>query len=131
MSRALAKIDDFTWQGVDFDAWLTGICRNVCHEHWRAVGRDHPVADPAAGLATDEQSQEDRVVDLDRADALRLAFATLSDADREVLELRVVSELDAAATGQVLGKQAGAVRMAQSRALDRLREAMRGLGHDG
>ncbi|MBA3429862.1 MAG: hypothetical protein H0U16_00025 [Actinobacteria bacterium] len=57
-------------------------------------------------------------------ESLRAAFIRLSDDDREVLELRVVGELDARQAGHVLGKRPGAVRMAQSRALERLREFM-------
>jgi RNA polymerase sigma-70 factor (ECF subfamily) len=45
----------------------------------------------------------------------------LSDDDRELLDLRVVGGLSADEVASVLGKQPGAVRMAQSRALDRLR----------
>jgi len=53
-----------------------------------------------------------------------VAFATLGPDDREILELRVVGGLDAEEVGLVVGKRAGAVRMAQSRALARLRAAL-------
>lgn len=46
-----------------------------------------------------------------------------------MLELQVVAELSAGETGEVLGKGAGAVRMARSRAIDRLRLAMQEPGH--
>ena len=52
---------------------------------------------------------------------MRQAFARLSDADRELLELRVVAGLSAEEAAAVLGRRPGAVRMAQSRALTRLR----------
>lgn len=52
---------------------------------------------------------------------LRVAFAGLPEPDRELLGLRVVACLDAETTARVLGKRPGAIRMAQSRALGRLR----------
>ena len=53
---------------------------------------------------------------------MREAYTRLSDDDREVLDLRVVAGLSADEVAAVLGKQPGAVRMAQSRALERLRQ---------
>ena len=57
----------------------------------------------------------------EEAAAVRRAFALLSDDDRELLELRVVAGLSAEESAGVLGRRPGAVRMAQSRALSRLR----------
>lgn len=130
MSRAMAKIDSFTWQGAGFDAWLTGICRNVVHEQWRAAGRDLPDADPAAGRADLGEGPDEAAVAADRAAALRVAFGRLSEEDRELLELRVVAGMGARQVGEVVGKEAGAVRMAQSRALSRLRGELERMGHD-
>ena len=56
---------------------------------------------------------------------MRTAFAGLPEPDRELLGLRVVAGLDATTTAQVLGKRPGAIRMAQSRALGRLRVMLR------
>jgi RNA polymerase sigma-70 factor (ECF subfamily) len=55
---------------------------------------------------------------------IRRGFARLTQADQEVLWLRVCSGLSAADVGRVLGKKAGAVRMQQLRALDSLRGQM-------
>jgi RNA polymerase sigma-70 factor (ECF subfamily) len=63
----------------------------------------------------------DHVLGREEATGLRRAFDRLAEEDRELLELRVVAGLDAAEVGRVLGKRAGAVRQAQSRALARLR----------
>ena len=57
----------------------------------------------------------------EEAASLRKAFEQLSPSEQELLELRVVGGLSADDVGSVLGKRAGAVRMAQARALDRLR----------
>jgi RNA polymerase sigma-70 factor (ECF subfamily) len=120
MARAVANIGRYRplpGSG-GFEGWLFGICRHVVLDIQRAAGRrgyDPPAegvthADPAEGLLSTEE-----------AAAVRRAFALLSDADRELLELRVVAGLSAEAAAAVLGRRPGAVRMAQSRALARLR----------
>ena len=69
-------------------------------------------------------SPADSVEIADEHAAIRAAFARLSEADREVLELRVIAGLTPEQTAAVLGKRPGAVRTAQSRALARLRKEM-------
>ena len=118
MTRALARIDSFTWRGVGIQAWLFGILRNVILEMVRRpepsalTGHDPPDTQPNAleGLVADEEHA-----------AVRAAFARLSPEDQEVLELRMVHRIEADAVGRAIGKRAGAVRMAQARALSRLR----------
>ncbi len=74
--------------------------------------------------AGDEHDPAGWVVAQEEAGEVRAAFGRLSDDERELLELRVVGCLDAEAVGDILGRRAGAVRMAQSRALSRLRTLM-------
>lgn len=121
MLRALDRIGSFTWQGAGIDAWLYGILRNVVHETYRKDQRtqtmwstpDH--ADPVdGGSAT-------ALIERDTRAEIRAAFDLLSAEDRELLELRVVAKLSAQGVAVATGSTAGAVRMAQSRALGRLR----------
>jgi RNA polymerase sigma-70 factor (ECF subfamily) len=56
------------------------------------------------------------------ADAARQLLATLPPQQQEILHLRVAAGLSAEETGAALGMTAGAVRVAQHRALSRLRE---------
>ena len=119
MARAVASIDRFDPAGAGFDAWLFGICRHVVADGYRKAARQDKRREPAAtpvddigeGLESDEE-----------AAAMREAYTRLSDDDREVLDLRVVAGLSADEVAAVLGKQPGTVRMAQSRALERLRQ---------
>ncbi len=60
----------------------------------------------------------------EEAAALRSAFGQLRPEERDVLELRVLAGLSAEEVGAIMGKGAGAVRQAQSRALARLRDVM-------
>jgi len=121
MARAVANIGRYrpVAGSGEFDGWLFGICRHVVLDAQRATGRrgygpppetvSH--ADPVEGLVSAEE-----------AAAVRQAFALLSDDDRELLELRVVAGVSADEAAAVLGRRPGAVRMAQSRALERLRK---------
>ena len=62
---------------------------------------------------------------------LRAAFERLDRDERELLELRVVAGLSSAEVADVLGKQPSAVRMAQKRALARLRVFVGEVSHVG
>ncbi|MGI9032962.1 MAG: RNA polymerase sigma factor [Acidimicrobiales bacterium] len=122
--RAYDRLDDFHWMGAGVLAWLFGILRNVVRESQRADWRISPlVGDYACGM--------DDLVDEPftpwQTAALRQAFATLEPSDQEILELRVMSRLSAEDVAVVVGKHPGAVRMAQSRAMARLRSALEGV----
>ena len=73
-----------------------------------------------------ERGPEERVVAGEVGAEVRHAFARLDPDDRELLELRVQGGLTSEEVGSLLGKQPGAVRMAQARALGRLRTILEG-----
>ncbi|MDO8188137.1 sigma-70 family RNA polymerase sigma factor [Conexibacter sp. JD483] len=129
MTRALEKIDRFRWRDGGFDAWLFGILRLVVLEHQRADRRARPVAELPERAAPAGDEPAEQALRAERHGLLRRAFARLSDSDRELLELRVVGELSAEEVATVVGRRAGAVRMAQTRALDRLRAKLRESEH--
>ena len=119
VTRAVAGIERFRGQGAGFDAWLYGILRHVVVDLQRSTGREGPgivpeTADLAAGPS-------DTVLGAEEAGRLRAAFARLGAEDREILELRVVAGLSSEEVADIVGRRPGAVRMAQSRALARLR----------
>ena len=122
MARAVARIGSFRWEGAGFDAWLYGILRNVVHEGRRRGVRVALVALPEQ--ASDEPDPLGRLLAGEEADAVRRAFGRLTDDEQELLELRVVGRLSAEEVGDVIGKRPGAVRMAQTRALSRLRSLL-------
>jgi RNA polymerase sigma-70 factor (ECF subfamily) len=109
---------------------MYGITRNVVLEKNRAATRDRNLGDRETSAAhTDGRLVMDEVGnevenEHDRA-LVRRVFSELDDADREILELRIVGGLSASEVGVILDKNPGAVRMAQSRALDRLKAAMK------
>lgn len=120
-ARAYRRIGDFRWTGAGFVAWLYGILRNVVLEAQRPERRSHAFV---PGVQRVEDDCLDGVLLDEEAAAVRAAFASLSPEDQEVLELRVIADLSAEDVAVVVGKRPGAVRMAQSRALTRLRAAL-------
>jgi RNA polymerase sigma-70 factor (ECF subfamily) len=120
MARAVAGIAHFKWQGAGFEAWLYGIARHVVIDLQRQQARASAVGPPPLSDPCGPGPLE-QILQTEEAQKLRRAFAKLGPDDSEVLELRVVAGLSAADVAAVLGKRPGAVRMAQARALDRLR----------
>ncbi len=108
--------------GSPFAAFVHGITAHKVADAQRALYRDRTAAtdevpdsaDPAAG-------PEDRVLARERAQVARRLLDRLPPAHRDLLLLRVVNGMSAEETGAVLGMSAGAVRVAQHRALARLR----------
>ncbi len=119
MARAVADLGRYRSDAGGFPGWLFGILRNVVRNVQRRDGRPVPVVGEAAPPDVLEH-----LVDDEDAAELRTAFGRLPAADRELLELRVVAGLSAEEVGLATGRTAGAVRMAQSRALGRLRDLM-------
>ncbi len=121
-ARAFASIERFRWTSdAGFDGWMYGIVRNVVLESRR---RTRPSDELVADAASADPEPLDRVLADEEAAAVRQAFARLRPQDRELLELRVVGELGAEEVASVLNKRPGAISMAQSRALNRLRRLM-------
>jgi RNA polymerase sigma-70 factor (ECF subfamily) len=121
MLRALHRIDTFTWRGAGFDAWLFGILRNVVRESHRHRARLVSVAEPPETAEPGSCDALGAIIEATNRSLMRDAFARLTPEDQELLELRVVAGLTAEGAGEILGRRPGAVRMAQSRALGRLR----------
>lgn len=118
MARAVESVHRYDPAAGRFEAWLFGICRLVVLQHVRRTGRGRvaPVVEATSGgdLADGVQADEE-------ASAMRAAYARLTSEERELLDLRVIAALTAEEVGTILGRRPGAVRMAQSRALTRLR----------
>jgi RNA polymerase sigma-70 factor, ECF subfamily len=129
MVRAMDAIARYRAGRAGIDGWLFGIARHVVLERYRSGARLRST-DPAALAAhagPAHPGPEHTVLAAEERDLLRQAFDRLSPQDQELLELRVVVGLDAEQVGALTGRRAGAVRMAQSRALARLRAELEGL----
>lgn len=125
--RALRRITTFTWQGVDFGAWLMVIARNRVNDHFKSArfrleaSVDEVFDSPATSSSDDPERQ---ALTSDLARQVRAALAQLKGEQAEVLYLRFVQHLNVAETGAVMGKTEGAVKALQYRALRSLAKLM-------
>jgi RNA polymerase sigma-70 factor (ECF subfamily) len=101
-------------------AWLCAIARSVALDHFRSEKRRKRREERYA--AEQPESGETQLLGL--SPDLEAAVAELTAADREVLALRVVLELDAEAAARVLGVSRTACSMRLARALTKLEERM-------
>lgn len=121
MARVVATRERLV-QAISPEAWCVGVLRNVVADvHRRSYReRERGVEPPlVANFEVGEQLER-----LAEHDAVRAAFDRLDEADRDVLQLRVIAGLSSEEAAEVLETTPGAVRMAQSRALERLRRLM-------
>ena len=119
MARAVTKIDSYVGTDEGFAPWLFGICRHVVVDLQRQTYR--PLPPGLLRSDVDDPGPAEVVLDSEEQAQVRAAFARLDPEERELLELRVVGGMSSAEVAAALGKQPGTVRMAQMRALARLR----------
>ena len=111
--------------GRPFASFVFGIASHKVVDAMRNAAR---LAIPTEDLpdGPDERpGPEETVVAYIEAERARALLARLPEHQRELLVLRVLTGLSAEETGHALGMSAGAVRVAQHRALARLREIAR------
>src|SRR6266513_1911723 len=117
----LSALPRYRDMGRPFASFVFGIASHKVADAMRSAAR---LAVPTEDLpdGPDEQpGPEETVVAYLEAERARALLARLPVHLRELLILRVVTGLSAEETGNVLGMSAGAVRVAQHRALARLR----------
>jgi len=125
----LAALPRFRDEGRPFAAFVYGIAAHKIADAQRAAVRHLAVASvsalPEQPDAAPDPAQQ--AVATDQARRLSRLLRHLSDLHREIVVLRVAVGLSAAEVGSTLGMSAGAVRVAQSRALSHLRELAAGI----
>ncbi|MFI7606263.1 RNA polymerase sigma factor ShbA [Micromonospora sp. NPDC049366] len=119
----LGALPRYREQGAPFTAFVYAIAGNKVADAQRAAVRAASVTadDPLPETPDAEPGPEQRAVATDLARRLSGLLDRLPDAQREIVVLRVAVGLTAEEVGTILGMSAAAVRVAQSRALARLR----------
>jgi RNA polymerase sigma-70 factor (ECF subfamily) len=116
--RALRRIGTFTWQGRDFGAWLVTIARNLVADHFKSSRfRLEVTTGEMLDTGGIECSPEDSVLECFSNTALLDAVRHLSPQQQECATLRFLQGLSVAETARVMGKNEGAVRALQYRAV--------------
>jgi RNA polymerase sigma-70 factor (ECF subfamily) len=121
----LKALPNYRDQGRPFQAFVYGIAAHKVADAHRAAARNK--ADPVPDLPEEPVQgggPEQRVLQAELAGRMDRLLDTLPDKQRNVIVLRVVVGLSAEETAEVIGLTSGAVRVAQHRALARLRNVL-------
>ncbi|RBM17908.1 ECF subfamily RNA polymerase sigma factor, BldN family [Streptomyces sp. PT12] len=116
--RALRRIGTFTWQGRDFGAWLVTIARNLVADHFKSSRFRLEVTTGEMLDANEvERSPEESVLESLANSALLDAVRKLNPQQQECVTLRFLQGLSVAETARVMGKNEGAIKTLQYRAV--------------
>jgi RNA polymerase sigma-70 factor (ECF subfamily) len=122
--RALRRIGSFTWQGRDVGAWFVTIARNLVADHYKSsryrlelTTDDVAVTggDAAARMVAD--SPERAVLESMSNKVLLEAVHKLNPEQQECIALRFLQGFSVAETAAVMGKNEGAIKALQYRAV--------------
>lgn len=108
-------------EGRPFEAFVFSIAAHKVADAQRSAIRSAVPTDALPDEPDDGPGPEDQAVRRSEAALVRSLLERLPTLQRELLVLRVAVGLSAQETGDVLGMSSGAVRVAQHRALSRLR----------
>jgi len=119
----LTAIPRYVDQGRPFTAFVMGIAANKVSEQRRVASRRREVQpEQLPDFASAEVGPEGAVLRLETSREMASLLEKLPQREAEILRLRVAAGLSAEETGSVLNMTANAVRVAQHRALGRLRK---------
>jgi RNA polymerase sigma-70 factor (TIGR02952 family) len=120
--RALKRIGSFTWQGRDLGSWLVTIARNLVADHFK-TGRYRlevttgDILDADREDLSPEGKPEAAVVDYITNVALLTAVKQLKPEEQECIVLRFLQGFSVTETAQTMGKNEGAIKALQYRAV--------------
>jgi RNA polymerase sigma-70 factor, ECF subfamily len=116
--RALRRISTFTWQGRDFGAWLVTTARNLVADHFKSSRFRLEVTTGEMLDANEvERSPEESVLESLSNAALLEAVRKLNPQQQECVTLRFLQGLSVAETARIMGKNEGAIKTLQYRAV--------------
>lgn len=127
--RALKHISNFTWQGSDLGAWLTTIARRIVIDHFKRsrTRLEVPTGEIYDAERVDgnlEGSPEDAVVRHITNVSLLSAVKELNPDQQECIVLRFLQGLSVSETALAMGRNEGAVKALQYRAVRSLQRLL-------
>lgn len=131
--RALRGMGGFTWQGRDFGAWLITIARNLIADHYKSsrYRLEITIADMATSDVVRTESSQEAAESPEGAvlrsftnAALLAAVKQLNPSQQECLVLRFLQGLSVAETAKIMGKNEGAIKTLQYRAVRTLAQLL-------
>ncbi len=123
--RALRRIGGITYQGRDIGAWFVTIARNIVLDHVKSARHrlETPTGETIEGNER-EQSTESAVLGSLASERLMEAVGQLGDEQRDCVMLRFMQGLSVSETASVLGKNEGAIKALQHRAVRKLADLL-------
>jgi RNA polymerase sigma-70 factor, ECF subfamily len=121
--RALRRLSSYTWQGRDFGAWLVTIARNLIADHFKSGRYRLEVATSdlvEAGADRSEAGPEAEVLSGITNSVLLTAVKRLGSEQQECISLRFLQGMSVAETAAIMGKNDGAIKALQYRAVKAL-----------
>ena len=118
----LAALPRYEDMGRPFASFVFGIAAHKVADALRTSTRADVPTDDVPDRPDDGPGPEEAAVRTVEAERARALLDELPEQQRRLLLMRVIAGLSADETGHVLGMSAGAVRVAQHRALARLRQ---------
>jgi len=126
--QALPRYQD---QGRPFLAFVYGIAAHKVADAHRAAGRNRSEpTDSVPERYSLESGPEQMALQADSASRMNKLLEILPEKQREILILRIVVGMSAEETAEAVGSTPGAVRVAQHRALARLKSEIIAAGPD-
>ncbi len=121
-----AALPSYRDQGRPFLAFVYGIASHKVADAHRSAARNRaePVPEIPDSPDLDDAGPEQRAMQGELAGRMDKLLDMLPDKQREILVLRVVVGLSAEETAEAVGSTPGAVRVAQHRALGKLRNVL-------
>jgi RNA polymerase sigma-70 factor (ECF subfamily) len=127
--KALEALPRYESRGVPFGGWLFRLARNAVIDHAR-TRHEHADLETIVDRPHAEAGPEEIAAVRQELDAVATALESLTDEQREAIELRFFAGLSARETAEAMGKQEGTVRGLQFRAIAALRRQL-GVQVDG
>lgn len=128
---AMMALPRYQDQGRPFLAFVYGIAAHKVADAHRAAARNR--AEPTDSVPERyslESGPEQMAINVDAGERMNALLQVLPEKQREILILRVVVGLSAEETAEAVGSTAGAVRVAQHRALAKLKTQITATGYD-
>jgi RNA polymerase sigma-70 factor (TIGR02952 family) len=119
--RALRRISSINYQGRDIGAWFITIARNIVFDHAKSARYrlELTTGDVIEGNEVDAGPELAVLTNLTNARLLE-AVSSLGEEQKECIVLRFLNGLSVAETASVMGKNDGAIKALQHRAVKRL-----------
>ena len=121
--KALEALPRYESRGIPFGGWLFRLARNAVIDHVR-TRHEHAELDSIIEWAHGDAGPDEIAVVRQELDAVATALASLTDEQREAIELRFFAGLSAREAAEAMGKQEGTVRGLQFRAIAALRRQL-------